>query len=71
MILRIFMYNILISQLICIVLVCPYGRYGEDCVSVCSVTCANPVCEKIMGVCEEGCRSGYTGGYCHEGNVYS
>ena len=51
--------------------VCPYGRYGEGCVSVCSVTCAYPVCDKITGVCEEGCRSGYTGDFCHEGNIYS
>ena len=61
----------LILKLIFIVSVCPYGRYGADCVSVCSVTCVNPVCEKITGVCDSGCRSGYTGDYCHEGNINS
>ncbi|XP_046555214.1 cell death abnormality protein 1-like [Haliotis rubra] len=46
---------------------CDHGYFGLMCKSVCSKTCKGKICHSSatgIGVCSEGCASGYQGGRC-------
>lgn len=49
---------------------CEPGLWGDNCVNRCSDNCINPACNVTTGVCEGGCRSGYTGDHCGKGNIF-
>lgn len=46
------------------VLACPDGFFGPQCVNKCNSTCYG--CNIISGSCENGCLPGWKGNYCHE-----
>lgn len=44
---------------------CPQGYFGLDCVHTCNTYCSgNGSCSHISGVCDEGCKDGWSGSKC-------
>lgn len=63
-ILQLFLFSLLFSA------ECKKGFYGYTCKETCSMTCGNPgICDRITGHCSGGCRAGWTGLLCDEGNI--
>lgn len=42
--------------------------YGENCGNSCSPHCYNQTCDRFNGQCLIGCKDGYYGEKCNEGN---
>lgn len=48
---------------------CPPGYYGNDCRYQCSLNCnVRNSCDISTGQCEGGCKPGWTGNTCNQGN---
>ena len=46
---------------------CPTGKYGENCIWVCSKNCKQPGCEMFLGACSNlECTAGHVGDRCEE-----
>lgn len=44
---------------------CHLGYFGRDCLHKCSTYCSgNGSCSPITGVCDEGCKDGWSGSQC-------
>lgn len=44
---------------------CPKGYFGLDCLQKCSTYCSgNESCNRFTGVCDEGCKDGWSGPIC-------
>ena len=49
---------------------CPSGFYGLGCTTACPGHCKNDEsCNHINGTCDRGCKDGWTGVTCAEGNI--
>lgn len=46
------------------------GMYGINCENNCSLYCVYGDCDRIMGICLDGCKSGYIGCFCNKCDVY-
>ena len=56
------------KKIVCVCLIaCPYGYFGDDCVTKCSNTCTG--CNKVDGVCDQGCHPGWKGIHCNDGTT--
>lgn len=47
---------------------CPRGYFGVECAGKCSNNCYG--CNHINGLCDSGCKPGWSGDYCQEGSFY-
>lgn len=47
---------------------CPDGKYGKGCTKTCSPMCIIPGCFANNGSCHSGCKAGFQGRKCNEGN---
>lgn len=53
------------QDLFCFMTVCPKGYFGPDCLHKCSTYCSgNESCNRFTGVCDEGCKDGWSGPIC-------
>lgn len=58
----------LIYQKICFFTACPSGFFGLDCINRCDTYCTgNESCDPVMGICNEGCKKGWSGLMCDLG----
>lgn len=49
---------------------CPDGQYGYNCQEKCNVNCGVPYkCDRITGLCKEGCQVGWKGITCNESKI--
>ena len=60
-----YMISFYVISLSLYILECDDNYYGINCKERCSDTCIN--CSRKTGVCQNGCRPGWKGMYCNEG----
>ena len=54
-----------------VILECPSGFHGHNCLERCSSNCEVPeICDKISGHCRGNCKEGWTGNMCNSGKKY-
>lgn len=46
---------------------CNDGYFGPNCIESCKTTCKS--CNKMSGICNNGCKPGWRGIYCQEGDL--
>lgn len=44
--------------------------YGNNCEKNCNLLCKIGECNRIMGVCLDGCMIGYKGNFCNYSKIY-
>jgi hypothetical protein len=59
-----------ISNTFALIVGCPSGFYGMNCVDRCSINCGVPErCDRISGQCDGDCQSGWRGILCDTSKV--
>lgn len=53
-----------------IVVLCKSGYYGQNCNNQCSINCDMiRSCDRVTGKCDRGCKPGWSGIHCDQGNI--